>query len=177
MLRWQTEKSCWPKSWWCIGQWDLIATWPLRALFLLSNHFFFSSLLIVTSRWTCLTVRYFLRVLPLSSVSLCFSFFLSCQTAMLSILRERFRLHARLSRIGRPKFKMKCWGWCDDTPTTQLSSWILSCLFQYITYGRLVQDYWLKKNILLSFFPGFVFWDSSRASAQSTVMSDNHEHS
>lgn len=66
MLRWQTEKSCWSKSWWCIGQWDLIATWPLRALFLLSNHFFFSSLLIVTSRWTCLTVRYFLRVLPLS---------------------------------------------------------------------------------------------------------------
>lgn len=71
MLRWQTAKSCWPKSWWCIGQWDLIATWPLRALFLLSNHFFFFfSLNSYKSLDLCLTIRYFLRVLPLSSVSL-----------------------------------------------------------------------------------------------------------
>ena len=54
---------------------------------------------------------------------------------MLSILRERFRLHARLSRIGRPKFKMKCRVGRRITPTANLVQQLIlysSFHFQFV---------------------------------------------
>ena len=89
------------------------------------------------------------------SASLCFSFLLPCQTWMLSILRERFRLHARLSRIGRPKFKMKCWVGRRNAHRQLGYSSLVSCRFQFVPvphFETIVSGITLSKGHLFALF-------------------------